>query len=105
MERISPRSIDSGASGVRRRPKDRKAQIARASAESFSALGYHGVSMEAIASRVGISAAALYRHYSSKYELFRDAVLNLSQQLVDGTAFADEPDGDPREQLRKLVAA
>src|SRR5262245_11656829 len=105
MARISPRSIDSGASGVRRRPKDRKAQIARASAESFSALGYHGVSMEAIASRVGISAAALYRHYSSKYELFRDAVLNLSQQLVDGTAFADEPDGDPREQLRRLVAA
>lgn len=105
MARISPRSIDSGANGVRRRPKDRKAQIARASAESFSALGYHGVSMEAIASRVGISAAALYRHYSSKYELFRDAVLNLSQQLVDGTAFADDADGDPREQLRRLVAA
>ncbi|WP_135452206.1 TetR/AcrR family transcriptional regulator [Mycobacterium sp. DL99] len=105
MARISPRSIDSGASGVRRRPKDRKAQIARASAESFSALGYHGVSMEAIASRVGISAAALYRHYSSKYELFRDAVLNLGQQLVDATAFAEEADGDPREQLRRLVAA
>ena len=46
---------------VRRRPKDRKAQIARASAEAFSALGYHGVSMDAIAARVGISAAALYR--------------------------------------------
>ncbi len=105
MARISPRSNDSGANGVRRRPKDRKAQIARASAESFSALGYHGVSMEAIASRVGISAAALYRHYSSKYELFRDAVLNLSQQLVDATAFADAADDDPREQLRRLVAA
>lgn len=105
MARISPRSTDSAANGVRRRPKDRKAQIARASAESFSALGYHGVSMEAIASRVEISAAALYRHYSSKYELFRDAVLNLSQQLVDGTAFAEEADGDPRELLRRLVAA
>ena len=105
MARISPRSIDSGVRVVRRRPKDRKAQIARASAESFSALGYHGVSMEAIASRVGISAAALYRHYSSKYELFRDAVLNLSQQLVEGTAFADDAEGDPRERLRRIVAA
>jgi len=76
------------AQGVRRRPKDRKAQIARASAEAFSTLGYYGVSMETIAKRVGISAAALYRHYSSKYELFRDAVLNLGQQLVDCTAFA-----------------
>ena len=34
---------------IRRRPKDRKAQIARAAAEAFSELGYHGVSMEAIA--------------------------------------------------------
>ena len=56
--------------------------------------------------RVGISAAALYRHYSSKYELFRDAVLNLGQQLVDCTAFADEaPDDDPQRTLRRLVAA
>ena len=56
---------------VRRRPKDRKAQIARASAESFSALGYHAVSMEAIAAKVGISAPALYRHYAN-----RDGLLN-----------------------------
>ena len=91
---------------VRRRPKDRKAQIAQASAEAFSALGYHGVSMDAIAARVGISAAALYRHYSSKYELFRDAVLNLGQQLVDATAFADEAAADdPQATLRRLVAA
>jgi len=91
--------------GVRRRPKDRKAQIARASAEAFSSLGYYGVSMETIAARVGISAAALYRHYSSKYELFRDAVLNLGQQLVDCTAFADDENGDPELTVRPLVSA
>jgi len=91
--------------GVRRRPKDRKAQIARASAEAFSALGYYGVSMETIAARVGISAAALYRHYSSKNELFRDAVLNLGQQLVDSTEIAEEVTGDPELTLRRLVSA
>lgn len=95
------------AEGVRRRPKDRKAQIARASAEGFSALGYYGVSMETIAKRVGISAAALYRHYSSKYELFKDAVLNLGQQLVDCTAFAEEEEeeADAELTLRRLVSA
>jgi AcrR family transcriptional regulator len=102
MARTRPTSGD----GVRRRPKDRKAQIAQASAEAFSTLGYYGVSMEAIASRVGISAAALYRHYKSKYELFRDAVLSLGQQLVDCTAFADETTTDNPEQiLRNLVSA
>lgn len=99
------RTRPTGAEGVRRRPKDRKAQIARASAEAFSVLGYYGVSMETIAKRVGISAAALYRHYSSKYELFRDAVLNLGQQLVDCTAFADDDSGDPQVTLRRLVSA
>lgn len=91
---------------VRRRPKDRKAQIAQASAEAFSAVGYYGVSMEAIASPVGISAAALYRHYASKYELFREAVLSLGQQLVDCTAFADDVElDDPRDLLDRLIRA
>ncbi len=95
---------------ARRRPKDRKAQIARASAESFSALGYHAVSMEAIAAKVGISAPALYRHYASKYDLFRGAVLALGQQLVDCTDFVDaEPAemsaADPAATLDRLVDA
>ena len=94
---------DRDADGIRRRPRDRKAQIARAAAEAFSELGYHGVSMETIASRVGISAAALYRHYSSKYELFRGAVLSLGQQLVDGTAAIDGD--DPQQVLDRLVSA
>jgi AcrR family transcriptional regulator len=91
---------------IRRRPKDRKAQIARASADAFGAQGYHAVSMEDIASRLGISSAALYRHSSSKYDLFRDAVLALGQQLVDATAFADDAvDSDPSELLKELVTA
>ncbi len=89
---------------VRRRPRDRKAQILKASAEAFSALGYHAVSMEDIASRVGISAAALYRHSPSKYELFRDAVLALGQQLVDDTEIID-PHADPAAKLDDLVLA
>ena len=89
---------------IRRRPKDRKAQIARASAEAFSALGYHAVSMEAIASRVGISATALYRHYPSKYDLFRDAVLALGEQLVQSTAFCDDATADGKT-LQAIIAA
>jgi AcrR family transcriptional regulator len=89
---------------VRRRPKDRKAQIARASAEAFSAQGYHAVSMETIAARVGVSAPALYRHYAGKYDLFRGAVLTLSQQLVDSTDLGDDG-ADPAEVLHRLVVA
>ncbi|HTM85849.1 MAG TPA: helix-turn-helix domain-containing protein, partial [Mycobacterium sp.] len=81
-----------GLSGalIKRRPKDRKAQIARAAAETFSAMGYHAASMEAIAAKVGISAPALYRHYPNKYQMFAAVVGMLGQQLVDCTAFLDE---------------
>ncbi|RAV10679.1 TetR family transcriptional regulator [Mycolicibacterium sp. GF69] len=89
----------------RRRPKDRKQQIARASAEAFSELGYHAVSMEEIASRVGVTAASLYRHYSGKYDLFRAAVLGLGEQLVKSTAFADDDtDTAPEELWERIVA-
>jgi AcrR family transcriptional regulator len=100
---------------VRRRPKDRKAQVERAAAEAFSASGYHAVGMETIAAKVGISAAALYRHYPSKYDLFRGAVLNLGQQLVDATDIGDEPlarrasgDDEPQsdpDTLHRLIHA
>lgn len=98
-------SVSEGDPAVRRRPKDRKAQIARASTDAFGSQGYHAVSMEDIAARVGITPAALYRHSPSKYDLFRDAVLGLSQMLVDTTAFADETDGDPAMTLQALTSA
>jgi AcrR family transcriptional regulator len=99
-------SVSDGEPAVRRRPKDRKAQIARASADAFGSQGYHAVSMGDIAARVGITPAALYRHSHSKYDLFRDAVLDLGQLLVDTTAFADDhTDDDPAMTLRALTSA
>jgi AcrR family transcriptional regulator len=85
---------------VRRRPKDRKVQIARTAAEAFSAFGYHAVSMEMIAGRLDISAAALYRHYPSKYDLFRGTVLTLGHQLVDATAVDED---DPARALDHML--
>lgn len=79
----------------RPRTQDRKAQIIRAAAGAFSELGYHAVSMEEIAARVHISAAALYRYSPSKYDLFRDTISVLSQRLLDAT----RPPGLSLEEL------
>lgn len=84
-----PETSGQSIAQIKRRPKDRKAQITRAAAEAFSTHGYHTASMEEIATRVGISAPALYRHYPSKYEMFAAVVLELGQQLVDCTGFVD----------------
>ncbi|MCR6485039.1 TetR/AcrR family transcriptional regulator [Amycolatopsis sp. OK19-0408] len=58
----------------RRRPKDRKQQIVGQAREMFIELGYPNVTMTALAERVGITAGALYRHFSTKNDLL-DAVL------------------------------
>ena len=51
---------------VRRRPKDRKDQIVDAARQLIVARGYRNVSMAEIAEAVGITAGALYRHFSNK---------------------------------------
>ncbi|MGV9667271.1 TetR/AcrR family transcriptional regulator [Nocardia niigatensis] len=89
---------------IRRRPKNRRAQIAATSAAAFGSLGYHGVSMEDIAARLGISSAALYRHYPSKYALFREELLRLAQLTAAAATPPDESEGlSPRERLDRVL--
>jgi AcrR family transcriptional regulator len=83
-------SGDSAPREIRRRPKNRRAQIAAASAAAFGALGYHGVSMEDIASGLGISSAALYRHYPSKYALFREELLRVGKAMTESVELPEE---------------
>ena len=54
------------AATVRRRPKDRKDQIVEAARQLIAERGYPNVSMAEIADTVGITAGALYRHFSNK---------------------------------------
>ncbi|MEU5844007.1 TetR family transcriptional regulator [Rhodococcus sp. NPDC047139] len=107
--------VDSPAPAVRRRPKNRKAQIAAVAAEAFSERGYHGVSIDEIATAVGISGPALYRHFPNKYALFHHAVVTLADALGSALAEFDEhgrqsdvthgTDLDPADELeRKLLA-
>ncbi|WP_040838358.1 TetR/AcrR family transcriptional regulator [Nocardia brevicatena] len=89
---------------IRRRPKNRRAQIAAAAANAFGTLGYHGVSMEDIASGLGISSAALYRHYPSKYALFREELLRVGQAMTESVRLPDEAgQWPPERRFRHLL--
>ncbi|MEV6072367.1 helix-turn-helix domain-containing protein [Nocardia sp. NPDC052001] len=66
----------------RHRPKDRRAQIAATSAAAFAELGYHQVSITDIGARLGITSAALYRHYPSKYAIFAAELFRLAEVTV-----------------------
>lgn len=54
---------------------ERRASILAVAKVLFSDRGYHGVSVDEIARRLGVSPAVLYRHFDSKEALY-EAVLN-----------------------------
>ncbi|MFI1928053.1 TetR/AcrR family transcriptional regulator [Streptomyces sp. NPDC020377] len=81
----------SARSAAAARPRNRKQLIVEAAGQVFSERGYHTASMEEVAAEVGISAAALYRHFPNKYALFAEC----ADVMVDGlvTALDEVPSG------------
>jgi AcrR family transcriptional regulator len=86
------------------RPRNRKQLIVEAAGAVFSARGYHAASMEEIAAGVGITAAALYRHFPNKYALFAECADVMIARLVEAL---DEvpPEADLPEVLRAVIQA
>ncbi|HEX6341014.1 helix-turn-helix domain-containing protein, partial [Umezawaea sp.] len=64
------------------RPRNRRQLIVDAAGRVFSEHGYHAASMEEIAAVVGITAAALYRHFPNKYALFAECANVMADRLV-----------------------
>jgi len=77
---------------VRRRPRDRKAQIVAAAARLFWERGYSQVGMADIAGAVGIGASALYRHFRGKGDLLAavltESLTELERVLAESTDLA-----------------
>lgn len=93
------------APGGRKRPRpgERRVQILQTLAAMLESPGSERVTTAALAARIGVSEAALYRHFASKAQMFEglldfieQAFFSLAQQLQDR-----EPDGLARS--RKLV--
>lgn len=82
------------------RPPDRKDQIRAAATTLFLQRGYHNVSVAELAQGLGITASAVYYHYTDKQDLLLNVVLH-GLDTVDGhiTEAADLEDA-----LRALVA-
>ncbi|HWS34881.1 MAG TPA: TetR/AcrR family transcriptional regulator, partial [Actinoplanes sp.] len=78
---------------VRKRPKNRRSQLALTAAEMFCERGYHGVSLDEIATAVGISGPAIYRHFPNKYAMLVHATRQLVETVREAT---DLPDSEQR---------
>ena len=83
-----------------RRPPDRKARIVAAASELFRDRGYHNVSVADVASAVGITAPALYRHFRGKPDL----LLQVVQGTIEATSRSAREADDLDSYLRSSAA-
>lgn len=83
-------------------PQLRKEQIAEAARGIIIRQGVSSVTVRRVAAAVGISAAALYRHYTNKAEIFK-AVMDEHQEFILANIRKAKLDGrSPLDSLRRL---
>ena len=84
------------ASATLRNPERSRARILAAALKEFSAKGFAGARVDAIARRACINKRMLYHYFGDKEELFK-AVLR--KKICQRQAWAETLSGDPEETL------
>lgn len=65
--------------------RDRRREILDAAAPIFGDEGYERASIDAIASRAGVSKPTVYSHFGGKEQLFRESVADSAQMLNEAS--------------------
>ena len=84
---------------------NRREQILDTAVRMFRRRGYSGVSMADIATAVGVTASASYRHFASKEALLATAVERASDRYILGASAALASATDGRSALNALIHA
>ena len=72
-----------------------KERILRIALELFAQNGYLGTSMNDIAARLGITKAALYKHYAGKQEILKRIVERMDQMDKERAEAYEMPETEP----------
>jgi TetR/AcrR family transcriptional regulator len=95
-----------GTEGGRKRPKpgERRVQILQALAAMLEQPGAERITTAALAARLDVSEAALYRHFASKAQMFEGLIEFIEQSVFGLVSQLGEREPDPVVRSRKLVA-
>jgi len=93
------------APAVRKRPKpgERRVQILQALATMLEQPGSERVTTSALAARLDVSEAALYRHFASKAQMFEGLIEFIEQTVFSLVNQINERELEPAARTRKLV--
>ena len=79
------------------REKNTKERILDEALKLFAQSGYMGTSMNDIADRLGVTKAALYKHYKSKQEILDSIVEKMNRMDQERVKEYDMPEGNMKE--------
>ena len=90
---------------VRKRPKpgERRAQILQALATMLEQPGAERVTTSALAAKLDVSEAALYRHFASKAQMFEGLIEFIEQSVFTLVNQISDREPEPAARIRKLV--
>ena len=96
---------DAAAPPSRKRPKpgERRIQILQTLAAMLEAPGADRVTTAALAARIQVSEAALYRHFASKAQMFEGLIEFIEQSVFTLVNQIVERETDGRVQARRIV--
>ena len=90
---------------VRKRPKpgERRVQILQALAAMLEQPGAERITTSALAAKLDVSEAALYRHFASKAQMFEGLIEFIEQTVFTLVNQIAEREVDPSARARRLV--
>ena len=82
----------------------RKEEIIRIAAQLFKEKGYNAVTMRDLAKTMGIKAASLYNHISSKQEILQNIILEIAEDFTTGMDVILKSKTNCQDKLGQVIA-
>lgn len=91
---------------TRKRPKpgERRVQILQTLAEMLESAGAERITTAALAKRLDVSEAALYRHFASKAQMFEGLIEFIESSVFTLINQINEREANPQTQVAKMVS-
>ncbi|OIQ28745.1 MAG: TetR family transcriptional regulator [Bacteroidetes bacterium MedPE-SWsnd-G2] len=83
--------------------ESRKQEIITTAAKLFKEKGYSAVTMRDIAKVMGIKAASLYNHITSKQDILKDIIISLAETFTDKMAAIRNAELSNVEKLKQII--
>ncbi len=102
---VTPAAPPASAQPARKRPRpgERRVQILQTLATMLEVPGAERVTTAALAARLDVSEAALYRHFASKAQMFEGLIEFIEQSVFTLINQIAEREGDPDAQVRRML--